>query len=177
MERRVLLRGLAVATIVASSSVSACTSVTYEEDTWGNKLIKFLRDGRENDLDGLFQASSTLVSFEPAYVSADKLAFAGEREVRGALVEFRDNLMSIGWSKPRALIQAKIVGSEQQGRMNRIELLFADKVTTDTSCGPDRAAWRVDLYYKAWVYEAGEDWVKWAIERVALMPPLEIVKA
>ena len=93
--------------------------------------------------------------------------------MQNALIRFRETLTRERWVEPRKLVEAKITGSEQQGRMNRIELLFADSVETFTSCGPDRSEWRADLYYMAGVYELGEDSVRWAIERMAIMPPLE----
>ena len=98
----------------------------------------------------------------------------GIEHVEEALVSFRRSMTRKMWVEPRQFINAKIVGNKQQGRMNRIELLFAEGKTTDTSCGPDRAEMRADLYYQAGVYEIGDDWVKWGIERLALMPPFEL---
>jgi|GEM_PF-1899171 len=92
------------------------------------------------------------------------------------MLSFRSYLTQTANNGPRRLMDAKIVGSEQQGRMNRIELLFAEDDEIETSCGPTRNEERVDLYYQAGVYETGEDWVRWAVERIAIMPPLDTEK-
>ena len=174
IERRDLLRGVAVgATLLSVSSASACSYATFEDDTWGQKLIKYFRTGRSGDLDGLFQDFTTMVTFSSYYGSGNDLAFAGEKAVREALTSFRVAFTSKGWVGPRKLVDAKIVGNKQQGRMNKIELLFAEEVTSETSCGPDRSERRADIYFEAGVYDSGEDWVKWAIERIAIMPPLD----
>ena len=174
MERRDLLRGFTFCAAISSASLAtACSYASFDDDEWAAKLIDYLRDGNPESLAGLFKNFSTLVSFSSSYVATDNLAFAGEDAVRGALVGFREAMTQKGWVEPRTLVDAKIIGREQQGRMNKIELLFAETVTSDTSCGPDRSEWPVDLYYEAGVYEAGE-YAKWAIERIALMPPLQL---
>ena len=76
-------------------------------------------------------------------------------------------------TKP-VLQSAALVGSEQQGRMNKIELFFAETKSVDSSCGPTRSERAIDLFYEAGVHETGEDWVKWSIERIALIPRLEL---
>ncbi len=175
MERRDILRGVTLcATISSASLTSACSYASFDDDEWAARLINFLRDGDQESLSGLFKDFSTLVSFSSSFVATDSLAYIGENAVRSALVGFRETMTRKGWVEPRRLADAKIVGSEQQGRMNKIELLFAETVTSETSCGPSRSEWRVDLYYEAGVHEAGDDYVKWAIERIALMPALEL---
>lgn len=177
IDRRDLLRGAAVGlTVLSTSSASACSYAEYEDDLWGSRLIEYLESGRQGDLEGLFQDFTTLVAFDSTYTSRGKLSFAGPDEVQNALMYLRRTLTRKGWVEPRTLVEAKIVGSEQQGRMSRIELLFAESVVSDTSCGPDRSESRVDLYYQAGVYEMGDEWVKWAIERIAIMPPLQTEK-
>ena len=174
MERRDLLRGLTLCTAISSASfASACSYASYEDDEWGAKLVKYLRDGKPESLSGLFKDFSTLVSFSSEYVASDNLAFAGENAVIGALIGFREAMTQKGWVEPRVLVDSKLVGNEQQGRMNKIELLFAETVASETSCGLDRSERRVDLYYEAGVYDWGDDHVKWAVERIALMPTLQ----
>ncbi len=177
IERRDLLRGVAVGAVLASAQVvSACSYAEYEDDDWGNKLISYFRTGEVTRLDKLFHDFSTLVAFDTTFGVAPKMLFEGHDKVREALIDFRETMTRKGWVEPRKLIDAKIVGSRQQGRMSRIELLFAEGVMSETSCGPDRSERRAHLYYQAGVYETGEDWVKWGIERLALMPPLELEK-
>lgn len=175
MERRDLLRGIALcATISSASFASACSYASFDDDEWGARLINFLRGGDPKTLDGLFKETSTLVSFSTSFVATDSLAYAGEDSVRSALIGFREEMTRKGWVEPRRLADAKVVGSEQQGRMNKIELLFAETVTSETSCGPSRSELRVDLFYEAGAYAFGENDVKWAVKRIALMPPLDL---
>jgi hypothetical protein len=175
IERRTLLRGVAVGAVLASAqTVSACSYATYEEDDWGGRLIAFFRMGDVSKLDNLFQDFSTLVAFNENFGVAPDTVFKGSNSVREALVSFRNRMTDKGWVEPRKLIDAKIVGNKQQGRMNRIELLFAESKVSETSCGPDRSEQRADLYYEAGVYETGDDWAKWAVERLAFLPPLEM---
>jgi hypothetical protein len=175
IERRTLLRGVAVGAALASAqTVSACSYATYENDDWGDRLVAFLRTGDVSKLDNLFQDFTTLVAFNQYFGLGTEMFVKGSNGVRGALVSFRSRMTEKGWVEPRKLIDAKIVGSKQQGRMNRIELLFAESKVSETSCGPDRSEQRVDLYYEAGVYKTGADWVKWAVERLAFLPPLEM---
>ena len=67
-----------------------------------------------------------------------------------------------------------MVGSEQQGRMNKIQIVFADNDEVDTSCGPTRSEASVDLFYEAQVHDV--EGVAWSIERIALLPHLETKK-
>ncbi len=171
--RRTLLGGVAVGAALASAqAVSACSYATYEQDDWGGRLVAFLRTGDVSKLDNLFQDFTTLVAFNEYFGLGPEMFVKGSNEVRDAFVSFRSRMTEEGWVEPRKLIDAKIVGNKQQGRMNRIELLFAESKVSDTSCGPDRSEQRVDLYYEAGVYETGDDWVKWAVERLAFLPPL-----
>lgn len=174
IERRTLLRGLAVGAMIASSqSVSACSYAEFDEDEWGKRLIVFLRNGDKKLLDSFFKDFSTLVAFDTT-LAGTQLSAKGANAVRRALVKFRETQTSNGHSgAPRRLESAVIVGSEQQGRMSKIELLFADDQKVETSCGPTRNEQAVDLYYQAGVHETGDDWVKWSIERIALMPRLD----
>jgi hypothetical protein len=173
--RRTLLRGVALGAALASAqTVSACSYATYEEDDWGGRLIAFFRTGDVSKLDNLFQNFTTLVAFNEYFGVGPELVCKGANGVRDALVSFRKKMTEEVLVEPRKLIDAKVVGNKQQGRMNRIELLFAESKMSETSCGPDRSEQRVDLYYEAGVYETGEDWVKWAVERLAFLPPLEM---
>ena len=175
IDRRDLLRTAAAGmALTAASPVSACSYAEYEEDAWGEKLVAFFRTGDVSRLDGLFRDFTTLVTFDDTFGGTPKMLFKGSAEVQDALHSSRNSMTRKLWTGPKILVDAKIIGSRQQGRMNRIELLFAEKQTVDTSCGPDRAELRTDLYYQAGVYETGDDWVKWAIERLAFMPPLEL---
>lgn len=174
IERRDLLRGIAIgAALTASQSVSACSLPEYDDDTWGDKLVSFFRDGDVSTLDHLLHEFTTLVAFDTSFGTGGKLSFEGAAAVRAALVSSRESFTGKGWVEPRSLIDAKIVGSKQQGRMNRIEFLFAERSVTETSCGPDRSEIRVDLYFEAGVYDSGADQVKWGIERLAWMRPLD----
>lgn len=175
LRRRDVLRGAAVlATLTSAQPLSACSYVDYEEDTWGRRLIRFLQNGDASALGDLFKDYSTLVAFESNLIEGtNELAFSGAEAVRNALIGFRNQMKAVGLAKTRPVLQnAVLVGSKQQGRMNKIELLFAEQKTIDTSCGPLRSESAVDLYYQAGVHETGEDWVKWSIERVALIPRL-----
>lgn len=175
-ERRDLLRSLAVGAVIGSSqTVSACSLAEYEDDKWGQRLIEFLRVGDDRLLDDLFKDHSTLVAFDETFIDgADRLSFLGGRAVRDAMIGFRRRQTADGMGRtPRRLERAVIVGSEQEGRMNKIELFFAEKEAVETSCGPTRSEQNVDLYFEAGVHETGEDWVKWSIQRIALMPRLE----
>ena len=175
IEHRDFLRSVALgAALTASQSVSACRLVAYDDDYWGEKLISFFRSGNEPDLDGLFRDFSTLVTFNDSFGVGSALHFADAKGVKSELISVRKSMTRKGWVEPRRLVGSEIVGSRQQGRMNRIELLFAEGQLSETNCGPDRSEIRVDLYFQAGVYEAGDDWVKWGVERLALMPPLEI---
>ncbi|MGH6786229.1 MAG: hypothetical protein ACREBO_05320 [Novosphingobium sp.] len=175
IERRDLLRGVAVGTVLASAHiVSACSYAEYEDDDWGGKLIAFFQSGETSRLDNLFRDFSTLVTFDTTFGLAPHMLFEGAAKVRQALVDFRTMMTGKGWVEARKLADAKIVGNKQQGRMSRIELLFAEGVTSNTSCGPDRSERRAHLYYQAGVYETGDDWVKWGIERLAFLPPLAL---
>lgn len=176
MERRELLRGLATgAMLVSSQAVSACSLAEYDDDTWGQKLIDYLRDGNARRLDDLFKDNAALFAFESWLVGGgDELYSVGAIPVKNALIAFRRQQTSNGFGDTSRLLQsANIVGSQQQGRMSKIELCFAENSVVDTSCGPTRSEQHVDLYFQAGVYETGNDWVKWSIERIALMPRLE----
>jgi hypothetical protein len=179
IERRDILRGAAVTvSLLSAQAVSACSLATFEADTWGQKLIRFLKDGDASILTELFKDHSTLVAFDSTLLNdGEQLSYAGAEEVRNALIGFRKVMTSEGIAgTPPSLQIAKIIGSEQQGRMNKIELFFAESTRVDTSCGPLRSEHAVDLYYRAGVHETGDDWVKWSIERVALIPRLELEK-
>ena len=175
IDRRDLLRTAATGmALTAASSVSACSYAGYEEDAWGEKLVAFFRNGDVARLDGLFRDFTTLVTFDDTFGVAPKMLFKGSADVQDALLSSRNSMIRKLWTGPKNLVDAKIIGSRQQGRMNRIEMLFAESQTVETSCGPDRAELRTDLYYQAGVYETEFDSVKWAIERLAFMPPLEM---
>lgn len=175
IERRSLLRGIAIGTALASThTVSACSYATFEDDDWGNRLIAFFQTGDTLKLKNLFQDFSTLVTFDETFGVAPEMLFKGSRSICKALNGFRKRMTDKGWVEPRKLIDAKIIGNKQQGRMNRIELLFAESKMTETSCGPDRSEQRAHLYYQAGTYETSDNWTKWAIERLAFMPPLEL---
>jgi hypothetical protein len=174
--RRDFLRGTAlVATVASAQAVSACSLAEYEDDIWGRRLTRFLQDGDASELSDLFKDHSTLVAFDSDMIEGtNELAFSGAEAVRTALIGFRNQMTAVGLAKSRPSLQKAVpVGSEQQGRMNKIELLFSEKNTVDTSCGPTRSEHWVDLYYQAGVHETGPDWVKWSIERIALIPRLE----
>ena len=48
IERRDLLRGAtAFAALASAQGVSACSFAEFDEDTWGQRLISFLREGDE----------------------------------------------------------------------------------------------------------------------------------
>lgn len=176
IERRDLLRGLAVgAALTSSQAASACSLATYDDDAWGQRLVDFLRGGNARLLDGLFKDHSTLVAFRGDLIgSSDQLEFRGGSAVGDAMIRFRKQQTSRGiGDTPRILQQSVIVGSKQQGRMNKIELLFAEKHLVETSCGPTRSEQSVDLYFEAGVHETGNDWVKWSIQHIALIPRLE----
>ncbi len=174
IDRREILRGVALATaLTAAQSVSACSLAEYDDDNWGDKLIDFFQTGSALALDDLFRDFTTLVTFDETFGVAPTMVFRGKEDVKSALVMVRGSMTRKLWVEPRKLVDAKIVGSKQQGRMSRIELMFAEGRSTETSCGPDRGELRADLYYQAGVYDTGEDCVKWGIERLALMPPLE----
>ena len=175
--RRGAMKALAVGAVISfAQGVSACSFAEYQDDDWGNLLIRFFKTGNDQLLAEALQDFSTLVSFSPVFLGNDVLQFSGASSVLKALKTFRESLTTKGWVGPRQFISAKIVGSSQQGRMNRIELLFAESVVSDTSCGPDRSETRVDLYYEAGVYGAGQSEGRWAIERLAILPPLETEK-
>lgn len=174
IERRDLLRGIAIgAALTASQSVSACSFAEYDDDTWGDQLVRFFRDGDVSTLDNLLHDFTTLVAFDTSFGTGGKLSFNGPAAVRAALVSSRAKFTSKGWVEPRGLIDAKIVGSKQQGRTNRIEFLFAEQAVSETTCGPDRSELRADLYFEAGVYDSAGGQVKWGIERLAWMPPLD----
>lgn len=177
MDRRDILRGAAItASLLSAQAASACSLASYEDDTWGQKLIRYLRDGDASILDGLFKDHSTLVAFDTTVLNdGNQISYSGAQPVREALIGFRKVMTAEGIAGSAPTLQsAKIVGSEQQGRMNKIELFFAENQRADTSCGPLRTEHAVDLYYQAGVHETGDDWVKWSIERVALIPRLEL---
>ena len=107
-------------------------------------------------------------------LTESEMFFKGKEAVEQALVSFRNyQLMKEDESAARSLVKSRLVGSLQQGRMNKIELTFADDLKSLTSCGPTRNEQSIDLYYEAYVHETGEDWVKWSVRRIALLPHLE----
>ena len=161
------------AALTAAQSVAACTLAEYDDDHWGEKLVGFFRTGEVSRLDDLFQDFTTLVTFDETFGVGPTMLFKGAKDLGSALVSVRKSMTQKLWVEPRKLVDVKVIGSKQRGRMNRIELLFAEGQFTETSCGPDRGEVRADLYYQAGVYEAGEEWVMWGIERLALMPHLE----
>ncbi len=179
IERRDLLRGTAaLAALTSAQTVSACSFAEYDDDTWGRRLIAFLRQGDESALDDVFKEHSTLVAFNNNLIrGTNELAFAGADDVKRAIIGFRNQMIAEGVAGTRPVLErAALVGSEQQGRMNKIELFFAETKRVDSSCGPIRSEQAVDLFYRAGVHETGEDWVKWSIERIALIPHLELEK-
>lgn len=179
IERRDLLRGTAaLAALASAQTVSACSWAEYDEDAWGQQLIAFLREGDESALEDLFKEHTTLVAFHNHLIEGtNALAFAGAEAVKRAIIGFRNQMTAKGLAGTSPVLEnAVLVGSKQQGRMNKIELFFAETKRVDTSCGPMRAEHAIDLFYEAGVHETGDDWVKWSIERIALIPRLELEK-
>lgn len=179
IERRDLLRGTAALIALASAQpVSACSWSEYDNDAWGDRLIAFLREGDESVLENLFKDYTTLVAFDNTLIQGtNELAFAGVQDVKRAIIGFRNQLTSEGVAGTSPVLEsAVLVGSKQQGRMNKIELFFAETKRVDTSCGLMRTEHAIDMFCEAGVYETGEDWVKWCIERIALIPRLEVEK-
>ena len=177
IERRDLLRATAALTALASAqSVSACSFAEFDDDTWGQRLIAYLKQGDEGLLDDLFKEHSSLVTFDNYLIEGTKeLAFIGAEEVRRAVIGFRNRMIAEGIAGTNPVLErAALVGSKQQGRMNKIELFFAETEPVESSCGPIRTEWAVDLFYEARVHETGQDWVKWSIKRIALIPRLEV---
>lgn len=179
IDRRGLLQGTAALAVLASTqAVSACSFAEFEDDTWGQRLIAFLQKGNDSALDDAFSEQSTLVAFDDNLIEgATELAFVGAEAVKRAIIGFRNQMIAEGVAGTRLVLdRAAVVGSEQQGRMNKIELFFAETRRVDSSCGPIRSEQAIDLFYKAGVHETGADRVKWSIERIALMPRLELEK-
>ena len=177
IERRDLLRGTAALAVLASAqTVSACSFAEFDDDTWGQRLIEFLRRGDESALDDLFKEHSSLVAFHNNLIEGtNELAFAGADDVKRAVIGFRNQMIAEGIAGTSPVLEgAVLVGSEQQGRMNKIELFFAEAKRVESSCGPIRTERAVDLFYEAGVHETGYDWVKWSILRIALIPRLEL---
>lgn len=174
--RREVMRVAAISAVVASSGfVSACEYATYEKDEWSKKLIAYLRSGDESLLNNLFFEDSTLVAFDSSLIADTmKPSFSGVGNVRKAMIGFRKQLMLGGYNNgARGLKKAIVVGSEQQGRMNKIQILFADNQEVDTSCGPTRSEAFIDLFYEAGVDDKGE---AWSVKRIAIIPRLEVEK-
>jgi len=179
MDRRDVLRGFAVGALLASSqSASGCSPAEFEEDDWGERLVAFLRTGDDDLLDGLFADYSTLVAFDEFLIAdSDQMFFQGSKAVKAALVQFRKQQCTLGFGDmQRDLQKVQIIGSKQQGRMNKIELIFATADAIETSCGPTRSEQNVDLFFEAGVHDSGDDWVKWSIHRIALLPRLDMVR-
>ena len=179
IERRDLLRGTAALAVLASAqTVSACSFAEFDDDTWGQRLIDFLRRGDESVLNDMFKEHSSLVAFHNNLIEGtNQLAFTGADDVKRAVIGFRNQMIAEGIARTSPVLErAVLVGSGQQGRMNKIELFFAEAEPVESSCGPIRTERAVDLFYEAGVHETGDDWVKWSIERIALIPRLELEK-
>ena len=185
LRRELLQTAIVGGTILSATRASACSLVDFDDDVWGKKLISYLKSGQDELLDPLFHDFTTLVAFEPTFLqpnmTSKDLLFSGRATVKRALQDFRNHMLKTDRTVGRELVAAQVVGNKQQGRMNRIELLFADSEVEFTSCGPGRNEWPVDLYYQAGVYEIESDsqeWAQeWAIERLAIMPRLDLERA
>jgi hypothetical protein len=173
LERRDLLRGTAaLATLASAQVLPACVFPVYEDLGWSRRLVRFLKDGDEAALDGLFEDYSTLVAFNSDMIEGtDQISFSGAEAVRSALAGFRKRMTAEGYAGTRPfLFSAVLLGDEQLRGTNKIELLFSEARATMTSCGPMNTRNGADLYYQAGVQEPGAVPTKWSIERIALVP-------
>ncbi len=180
VDRRAMLRGVATGVILASSqAATGCSLAEFAEDAWGEKLIRYLRTGNQTVLRGMFRADSSLVVYGGELIGGmDALSYRGVEAVRTALSAFRATHTATGvGDTPRLLKRAAIVGSRQQGRMNKIELTFSEERAVDTSCGPTKSEMDADLFFEASAAPVDANDVEWFVSRIALMPRLELKRA
>ena len=180
VDRRTMLRGVATGVILASSqAATGCSLAEFTDDAWGEKLIRYLRTGDETLLRGMFRADSSLIAYGGELIGGtDALSYSGAKGVRTALSAFRATHTAIGaGDTPRLLKRAAIVGSGQQGRMNKIELTFSEERAVDTSCGPTTSEMDADLFFEAGADMVNANDVEWFVKRIALMPRLELARA
>ncbi len=176
IKRRDLMKlGTVSAGVCLTSMASACSFVEYTDDEWGAKLIKFFKSGNATDIEGLLAKGCHLVAFEDCFIEEgdSPLYYKDREDVTSALQSFRRYLVE-SYSYGRIFIDAKIIGNKQDGRLNKIELIFAEPEYTETSCGPTRSEIRYDLFYQADSYEYNsiQDSVKRAIMKLSIMPKL-----
>ena len=172
IERRDLLKTVGfVGALSATQGAAACTIKPPKPDPWGKKLIAYLRDGDEAQLEGAFADYTSLYVFGgDIFPSSPKHFFDGPGQIVGALKMLRESEYANGLQNSvRKMTRAVFRGSPEQGETNKIEITFAQDEYIETTCGPTNFASDIDIFYESPGYDVPAESSQTPIRTMILM--------